>query len=76
MSCLMDNLDSDVMTAPCESALIQIQYFIARDFELDPRLYRACYDEATRLCHAKKEWFKAKDMTPNNAPLVLPCLYR
>ncbi|KAI5736967.1 hypothetical protein M8J76_008902 [Diaphorina citri] len=76
MSCLMDNLDNDVMTAPCESALIQIQYFIARDFELDPRLYRACYDEATRLCHAKKEWFKVKDLEPNNGPLVLPCLYR
>uniref|UniRef100_A0A8D9A3D6 Golgi apparatus protein 1 n=1 Tax=Cacopsylla melanoneura TaxID=428564 RepID=A0A8D9A3D6_9HEMI len=76
MSCLMDNLDTDIMTAPCEAALIQIQYFIARDFELDPPLYRACHDEATRLCHAKKEWFKAKDFAPNNGPLVLPCLFR
>lgn len=75
MSCLMDKLDSDVMTESCETALIQIQYFVARDFELDPQLYKSCFDEATRLCHARKEWFSTSS-EPNIGPLVLPCLYR
>lgn len=39
-NCLMEKLGTKYMTEKCEIALLQIQYFIARDFKLDPQLYR------------------------------------
>ncbi|XP_029049319.2 Golgi apparatus protein 1 [Osmia bicornis bicornis] len=77
ISCLMDQLGTDRMTEACETALVQIQYFVARDFKLDPQLYRACKFDATRLCHARNAWATdGKQMDPERGPLVLPCLYR
>lgn len=40
MSCLMEKLGTNYMSSDCEIALMQIQYFVARDFKLDPQLYR------------------------------------
>lgn len=40
MNCLMEKLGTNYMREKCEIALMQIQYFIARDFKLDPQLYR------------------------------------
>lgn len=74
MSCLMDALNSDKMIEECEDALLEIQYFIARDFKLDPQLYRACKQDATTYCHAFDSWFNNRG--PDYGPLVLPCLYR
>ncbi|GFG30167.1 hypothetical protein Cfor_10154 [Coptotermes formosanus] len=77
MSCLMEKLGTDHMTAACETALLQIQYFIARDFKLDPQLYRECRDDAVQLCRAKKSWADdSSQMDPERGPLVLSCLYR
>ncbi|XP_006615715.1 Golgi apparatus protein 1 isoform X2 [Apis dorsata] len=77
ISCLMEQLGTKIMTKPCETALIQIQYFVARDFELDPQLYRACKFDAIHLCHARNAWANdGKQMDPERGPLVLPCLYR
>ncbi|KAJ4442010.1 hypothetical protein ANN_11874 [Periplaneta americana] len=76
MSCLMDKLGTDAMTSACEAALLQIQYFVARDYKLDPQLYRECQDDAVHLCHAKKAWDDSGQMDPERGPLVLPCLYR
>lgn len=77
ISCLMDKLDTNQMTEPCESALLQIQYFVARDFKLDPQLYRACRADAIHFCHAKNAWANdGTQMDPERGPLVLPCLYR
>lgn len=77
MSCLMEKLGTDHMTAACEIALLQIQYFIARDFKLDPQLYRECHDNAVQFCHAKKDWTDdSGQMDPERGPLVFPCLYR
>lgn len=77
MNCLMDKLGTPQMTEPCESALLQIQYFVARDFKLDPQLYKQCRDDAVHLCHAKKVWYDdSGQMDPERGPLVLPCLYR
>lgn len=76
ISCLMDNIGADHMTDECEDALIQIQYFVARDFKLDPQLYRACRYDANRLCHASNSWEDKDNYDPNNGPLILPCLYR
>ena len=42
MSCLMVQVatDSKHMTAECKKILLEIQYFLARDFVLDPKLYQ------------------------------------
>ncbi|XP_059622678.1 Golgi apparatus protein 1 isoform X2 [Phlebotomus argentipes] len=78
MSCLMEKLSTSFMTQDCEAALLQIQYFVARDFKLDPQLYRHCKEDAVRLCHAKKAWadVTSEQMDPERGPLVLPCLHR
>ncbi|KAJ8669296.1 hypothetical protein QAD02_000555 [Eretmocerus hayati] len=77
ISCLMDNLENDRMTESCETALIQIQYFIARDYKLDPQLYRACRIDAVQFCHAQDAWASnGMQMDVERGPLVLPCLYR
>lgn len=77
ISCLMEQLGTGRMTEACEAALVQIQYFVARDFKLDPQLYRACKFDASRLCHARNAWATdGKQMDPERGPLVLPCLYR
>lgn len=78
MSCLMEKLGTNFMTPACETALLQIQYFTARDFKLDPSLYSQCKDDAVRLCHAKKTWadIENEQMDPERGPLILPCLHR
>ncbi|GAB0086076.1 Golgi apparatus protein 1 [Sergentomyia squamirostris] len=78
MSCLMEKISTNYMTKECETALLQIQYFIARDFKLDPQLYRHCKDDAERFCHAKKSWadVTSGQLDPERGPLILPCLHR
>lgn len=81
INCLMDRLGTNYMTRDCETALLQIQYFVARDFKLDPQLYRKCREDAVRVCHAKKDWTDMEgadsaQMDPERGPLVLPCLHR
>ena len=33
MECLMDKIDTDKMTDECEERLMEIQYFVSRDFK-------------------------------------------
>lgn len=74
ISCLMDNIRSDAMTEDCENALIEIQYFISRDFKLDPVLYKACKEDARKNCHYFDP--SQSDDGPSYSSQVLPCLYR
>ncbi|XP_015126768.1 Golgi apparatus protein 1 [Diachasma alloeum] len=75
--CLMDKLGTDRMREACETALLQIQYFVVRDYKLDPQLYKACKSDAVQLCNAKSAWNDDGSlMDPERGPLVLPCLYR
>lgn len=78
MSCLRDKIGTKYMKPDCETALKQIQYFIARNFKLDPQLYRNCKEDAIRICHAKDSWTDVGNdqMDPDREPLILPCLYR
>lgn len=73
-TCLMDNRNSESMTEECENALLEIQYFVTRDFKLDPQLYRACKQDAGKFCH----YFDGiKDVEgPSYKYEVFPCLYR
>lgn len=74
MNCLMDSLRSDLMTENCENALIEIQYFVSRDFKLDPQLYKACKQDASTRCH----YFDPSESEkgPSYTSQVLSCLYR
>jgi Golgi apparatus protein 1 len=68
---------SDVMTTSCRTALLEIQYFVARDFRLDSQLYAQCKSDAAQYCNAAPNWTEeANAIGPQRNPLVLPCLYR
>lgn len=73
----MDNINSKYMEVPCEKALMEIQYFISRDFKLDPQLFATCHTDAVKLCHAKSSWYDdSPSMDLERGPLILSCLYR
>lgn len=69
MSCLLEKLSVGSVQEECKNALMPVQYFINRDFTLDPALYQACFADASRICKASNDWFKE---TKEN--LILPCL--
>ncbi|XP_061532924.1 Golgi apparatus protein 1 isoform X3 [Phycodurus eques] len=73
LSCLMEHLYTDKMVEDCEHRLLELQYFIARDWKLDPILYRKCQGDAARLCHTHS-WNETSEMMPPGA--IFSCLYR
>ncbi|XP_026738465.1 Golgi apparatus protein 1 isoform X2 [Trichoplusia ni] len=75
MSCLMEKLGTSFMTNDCEAALLQIQYFISRNFKLDPQLYKACKYDAVTICQAKLHWADPSEHQSDKDPRVFPCLY-
>lgn len=77
ISCLMEKVYVEVMTTDCRTALLEIQYFVARDFRLDTKLYTQCQSDAVKLCNAAKNWSEdANTIGPQRNPLIFPCLYR
>lgn len=78
INCLMEHLDSPAMTDECEQSLLLIQYFVARDFKLDPLLYKNCKEDAVKYCHSKKTWDDVLTIQadPERGPLIFPCLHR
>ena len=64
------------MPGSCQAALLEIQYFVARDWKLDPQLYSACYNDSKLFCQAKIEWYSKKNKDESEHNLVLPCLFR
>jgi Golgi apparatus protein 1 len=65
------------MTTSCRTALLEIQYFVARDFRLDSQLYAQCKSDAAQYCNAAPNWTEEVNaIGPQRNPLVLPCLYR
>ncbi|XP_071453139.1 Golgi apparatus protein 1 [Hetaerina americana] len=74
MTCLMEQLGEDKLPELCKKALLQIQYFVSREFSLDPVLYRHCHKDADRLCPTSQTQSKA--VTVDGSAMVLPCLYR
>ncbi|XP_030621144.1 Golgi apparatus protein 1 [Chanos chanos] len=73
LSCLMEHLYTDKMVEDCELKLLELQYFISRDWKLDPILYRKCQNDAARLCHTHG-WNETNEAMPAGA--VFSCLYR
>ncbi|CAL4139791.1 unnamed protein product, partial [Meganyctiphanes norvegica] len=77
MRCLMRHLQSPSMPSECEAALLEIQYFVARDWKLDPQIYTACYNDSVKYCHAKKDWHDTSNSdNVDKGTMVLPCLFR
>ncbi|VDN05573.1 unnamed protein product [Thelazia callipaeda] len=77
LGCLMRHMDID-MPKHCEQRLLEVQYFIARDWTLDPQLYTACHEDAVSKCSANANWHKQQSNQegPDPGPFVLACLYR
>ncbi|KRY36921.1 Golgi apparatus protein 1 -like protein [Trichinella spiralis] len=81
LSCLMNHLDSPDLSEECENRILEIQYFLSRDFTLDGQLYDACHKDAVEKCHARKNWHETGVgskgvMGPEPGYFVLTCLYR
>ncbi|XP_053402519.1 Golgi apparatus protein 1-like [Mercenaria mercenaria] len=75
INCLMEKVDSDHMTDECEDRLLEIQFFIVRDFRLDVELYQECHKDAVEYCSAPVDW-STNVATADISPMVFPCLYR
>uniref|UniRef100_A0A8C6VQR3 Golgi apparatus protein 1 n=1 Tax=Nothobranchius furzeri TaxID=105023 RepID=A0A8C6VQR3_NOTFU len=73
LSCLMEHLYTEKMVEDCEHRLLELQYFIARDWKLDPILYKKCQGDAGRLCHTRG-WNDTNEVMPPGA--IFSCLYR
>uniref|UniRef100_A0A9J8C708 Golgi apparatus protein 1 n=1 Tax=Cyprinus carpio carpio TaxID=630221 RepID=A0A9J8C708_CYPCA len=73
LSCLMEHLYTDKMVEDCEHRLLELQYFISRDWRLDPILYKKCQNDAARICHTHG-WNETSEFMPPGA--VFSCLYR
>ncbi|XP_012690177.2 Golgi apparatus protein 1b isoform X2 [Clupea harengus] len=73
LSCLMEHLYTEKMVEDCEHRLLELQYFISRDWKLDPILYKKCQSDASRLCHTHG-WNETSESMPLGA--VFSCLYR
>lgn len=69
MTCLLEKLFAGLVQDECKNALLPVQYFINRDYTLDPALYQACFSDASRLCKASNDWLKE-----SKENLILPCL--
>ncbi|TMS33552.1 hypothetical protein L596_001281 [Steinernema carpocapsae] len=78
LNCLMQHVDSADMNRQCEQRLLEVQYFMARDWTLDPELYKACQKDAQERCHAQDNWWMKdnRQHIPDSGPTVLACLYR
>uniref|UniRef100_A0AAY4CC88 Golgi apparatus protein 1 n=1 Tax=Denticeps clupeoides TaxID=299321 RepID=A0AAY4CC88_9TELE len=75
LSCLMEHLYTEKMVEDCEHRLLELQYFISRDWKLDPILYKKCQNDAVRICHTHG-WNETSesDIMPSGA--IFSCLYR
>ncbi|CAI5443373.1 unnamed protein product [Caenorhabditis angaria] len=78
LQCLMRHVDNPDMTPICEKRLLEVQYFMARDWTLEPELYEACHQEAVSRCSALDNWHQQHntDNQIDPGPQVLACLYR
>lgn len=82
VSCLMTlaGKNSRHMTQDCLNTLMEVQYFLARDFSLTPKLYTRCLSDAKKLCYAEDDWHikasKNNDEDVDNNKLIFPCLVR
>ncbi|CAF1437679.1 unnamed protein product, partial [Adineta steineri] len=74
--CLLDNLKSNRMTEECEDRLMEISYFIARDWRLTPKLIRTCQTNLINLCQLSTNWSMTNELKDDQIGMYLGCLYQ
>ncbi|CAF3928857.1 unnamed protein product, partial [Rotaria magnacalcarata] len=74
--CLMDNLKNNRMTDECEDRLMEVAYFMSRDWRLTPRLMRSCQKNLINLCELPSDWSLTPNMSDVSLGEYLSCLYR
>jgi len=79
LSCLLDHIHSSKMVPECEQKLVDIQYFVGRNFFIDKRFNMACRDDAMKFCFQDMvDIERNNDEVDRQMPvgLVLSCLNR
>ncbi|XP_020607607.1 Golgi apparatus protein 1-like isoform X2 [Orbicella faveolata] len=71
-SCLRENLHTDNMIPECEEQLLHLDFFVARNFGLDPVLKKACQNDVKTICNVPS--LDDQDLYPSS--LIISCLYR
>ncbi|CAF1219022.1 unnamed protein product [Rotaria magnacalcarata] len=74
--CLLDNLKNARMTEECEDRLMEVAYFMARDWRLTPRLMRTCQTNLKTLCQLPDDWSMNKELNDVQVGMYLGCLYQ
>ncbi|CAF4465471.1 unnamed protein product, partial [Rotaria sp. Silwood2] len=74
--CLLDNLKNARMTEDCEDRLMEVAYFLARDWRLTPRLLRTCQTNLVTFCQLPKDWSMNQDISGVQVGMYLGCLYQ
>ncbi|CAF3958813.1 unnamed protein product, partial [Rotaria sp. Silwood2] len=74
--CLLDNIKNTRMTEDCEDRLMEVAYFMARDWRLTPKLIRTCQKNLIDLCKLPESWSMNNNMTDVQLGQYLGCLYQ
>ncbi|CAF1437662.1 unnamed protein product [Adineta steineri] len=74
--CLLNNLKHIRMTEDCEDRLMEITYFIARDWRLTPKLIRTCQANLVSLCQLPPNWSMTNTTSDTTIGTYLGCLYQ
>lgn len=74
--CLLNNLRSPHMKEDCEDRLMEVAYFMARDWRLTPRLVRVCRENLVGFCKLSPTWASDQEMTDVQVGMYLGCLYQ
>ncbi|CAF1086846.1 unnamed protein product [Adineta steineri] len=74
--CLLDNLKSNRMTEECEDRLMEVTYFMARDWRLTPKLLRTCRTNLVNLCQLPTNWSMTNELKDDQIGMYLGCLYQ
>jgi len=74
--CLLNNLRSPRMTEDCEDRLMEVAYFMARDWRITPRLVRVCRENLVTFCGLPSNWAGSQDLKDFDVGKYLGCLYQ
>jgi len=73
IDCLMNYINKPrIMNAGCREKLMEVQYFVSRDFTLSVGFLKACEKEMKSACPVST----TEDFNPSKQSAVLFCLYR
>lgn len=75
IKCLLNQISSYDMRSSCHDRLIDIDFFMARDWKLNRKLYSLCKADAIRFCNSDPDWFGTKGESKEFMANTLPCLF-